>query len=1025
MLGRVLPVAGQVDVDPWRTYGPVPVYRMDCVIPILRVLRCGVVLALLFAVAVDGWAQGFSMLNGRNHPELDWQVAETAHFKIMYPQRLAGIEVEAAPIAEASYEALAANLGVTFEEKIRIYLSDEDEIDNGFAVPLGNGYTNIWVRQNDWAATWTGREKWLRKVIAHELAHIFHYRAVAVKPYLLNITLGNPLPSFWTEGLAQYQTERWDAQRGDRWLRTAVLDDRLSYEDGRSIWNGRLLYAVGNAQVRYFAEQYGDSTLAALLRHRKKTLLGLARVHDLEAAFKAVTGKTYRDFYDAWRRHVNVYYNTVAGQMETVDSLGTEPLTAPGQYLYDVRYSPDTTRFAVVSLTSLDQPVQRLVVVDPAAEQGRIVAEGAIKPGVTWSPDGKRLVFARNARGRHGSLLNDLFAVDADGGHLRRLTRNRRASSPAFAPDSTGRLAFVGVEGGTANLFMLDLETGVERPLTQFTGDVQITGVRWHPAKDQLALARIDAAGKRDLVLLDMTTPVVASHTAHSEGQAALVPLTDGVHDDRGPVWSPDGKQLAYTSLRDDVPNIFVLDLASGTHRRVTHLATGATVLDWLPPDSVHAAGTLVVISTVTKQRDRAYRIDAARRVDGGPPAVPGSYAAWTRHRPPHEVATAVAPDASLITARYRYRALRNLTHAASLVLPYYNDANDWGLFGGTAWVEPLGKHRFALFGSVSFNTFDDNTFVLGSYVNRQHTPTIQLNVFRFPGSARGYGEEVLVEDFLGGDAVFVWPLDWSERPYVAESFSVRLRVAAIEPLNPEDFEEGVDLPAPEAGQEAEARLSFTRRERRPYRYNLIHPLDGNGIRLRVTGAARVLGTDSEFLRADLKAYTLLPSLGHQRLYVYGRVQAQTGRPRAQDYIGFPRYDGLQFELPGFVPLAFSGADRVRGYRTFAVGDRVLFGTVEYRVPLLTDLQTRILGLVSFESTALALFADGGLVWSGGAFGRRVERLGVGAEVKNAVKLGSFLTFGHAVGIALPFDTEGLDQENYEVYYRIRAAVPF
>ena len=46
----------------------------------------------------------------------------------MYPERLSGIENEVAPIAEESYAALSKNLNVEFEDKIRIYLSDEDEI---------------------------------------------------------------------------------------------------------------------------------------------------------------------------------------------------------------------------------------------------------------------------------------------------------------------------------------------------------------------------------------------------------------------------------------------------------------------------------------------------------------------------------------------------------------------------------------------------------------------------------------------------------------------------------------------------------------------------------------------------------------------------------------------------------------------------------------------------------------------------------------------------------------------------------
>ena len=312
---------------------------------------------VLLITPLSAFAQGFNTFNNRNHPELDWQVAETEHFKIMYPAHLAGIENEAAPIAEDSYAALSKNLDITFDEKIRIYLSDEDEILNGFAVRVGY-YTNIWVHVNDVARQWTGSTKWLRTVIPHELAHIFHAKAVrGNRSILLDYLVGNPMPIFWTEGIAQYQTELWDTYRGEQWLRTATLDDRLSYSDGRSIWNGRLVYAVGNSQLRYLASQYGDSTLTNILKHKSSNLFGFLKTHDFYEAFEETTGRSYRDFYDEWRRHVNIYYNTLAGQMENADSLHTDPLSLPGQYVYDVKYSADTSQVAVVSLTSLRRPV--------------------------------------------------------------------------------------------------------------------------------------------------------------------------------------------------------------------------------------------------------------------------------------------------------------------------------------------------------------------------------------------------------------------------------------------------------------------------------------------------------------------------------------------------------------------------------------------------------------------------------------------------------------------------------------------
>lgn len=953
-------------------------------------------------------AQGFNQFSGRNHPEIDWRVAETPHFRIMYPAHLAGIEAEAAAIAETTYAVLSHNLSVAFEAPLRIYLSDEDEITNGFAAPIGNGYTNIWVHLNDAAHTWTGREKWLRKVIAHELTHLFHYRAVRGNLGAFDFFFGNPLPRFWTEGLAQYQTEEWDAYRGDRWLRTAVLDDQLDYDDGRSVWNGRLLYAVGNAQVRYFADQYGDSTLAKLLQHRKPVLLGLGRVHDFQTAFKATTGRSWAEFHDRWRRDVNVYYNTLAAQMQPLDSLQADTLDAPGQYLYDLRFSPDSSKLAVLSLTALSRPVRRLLVVDRKARKVRTVAEGAIQPPVAWSPDGTTLAYARTTRGAHGSLLNDLYLVDAEGQHRRRLTYSRRATSPVFSPDGQ-QLAFVGSSNGTSNLFLLDLATGQERALTHYTGDVQLGALAWHPHAPQIAFACFDAGGRRDLRLLDLATD-------------SLRTLTDGRFDDRGPVWHPEGTALAYTSLRDRVPNVFVLDLAANTHRRVTYLPTGATLHDWLPPDSLHADGRLVLSVGVSKSRDRAFLAAAGHTVQATPPTVPEAYTNWIGHTPPRTVPAQVPPQSALIQRRTAYRAWKNLTHVTSFALPYYNDADDWGVVGSTTWIEPLAKHLFALVGGFSFASFREESFFTATYLNNTRRPTLGLNLYRLPSDSRFYGSDILVESLEGTDLTMQWPLEVPERPYANLSLHARLRYADVEPLGLDHLELSDEaLPLPEAGQLADLRLGLTFRQQRPWKDNVLHPLDGWGLRAQMTGAARMLGADREYLRGDLSAWAVLPGLGRQRFYVYGRVQAQTGRALAQDYLGFSRYDQVQLPLPGPLPLSFSDLERVRGYRPIVVGQQVLFGSLEYRIPLVPDLYTQVLGLVALGSTTLTVFADGGSVWSG-AFDDATHRLGLGLELKNALRLGPFELM-HAAGLAQPYDQLG--GSAYDLYYRVRTAVAF
>ncbi|OZC03841.1 PD40 domain-containing protein [Rubricoccus marinus] len=1063
-----------------------------CILPspssrllVLPRLLAFALLACLASGAALAQTPGFASFNDRNHPEIDWQVAVTEHFEIMYPQHLAGIEEMAAPIAEETYAALQVNIGpVDFPDPIRVYLSDEDEITNGIAFESSRvGVTTIWVHINDFARLWTGDVKWLRKVMAHEIAHIFHFRKVRSNVGTAQNLLADAIPSFWAEGFAQYQTERWDAARGDAVLRAAVFDDRLSYEDGLSARNGQLRYAIGNSQIRYLAQTRGDSLVTKLLEHRKPALFGFAQVHDFYRAFRATVGVSYPEFYEEWRKHVNVYYNTIAGQMERLDSLNVKPLAVPGQVIQQVQFSPDTSRYAAVVFASLARPITRLFSVNnPGADSTRardlrLLEEGSIVGPISWSPDGTRIAYARTVRGRYGSFVNDLFVVEDATAKRQRLTRNRRAISPTWAPDGR-RLAFVGVDGPTANLFILDTASGVETPLTAFTGDVQISSARWSPDGARIAIALVDADGARGLATVD-----VASGEVTRLSTDTTTPLDE--RDDRTPIWNATSDALAFTSLRDRISNVFVVgtgggglgagDLqanaspaapsrrslsapeASGASslpvpnlespvpgaQRRTFLFDGAEILDWLPADSTHPAGRLVVGATETKRRDRVFVIDARREptVTAGPLAVPASYAAWTEHRPPAEVPWQVAPDASLIRERRPYNALANLDHAITIALPYGDPAedgklftgdDDYGAFATSIFLEPLGKHQLFFLGGVSVTRPVDRSFLYLSYTNRQLAPTLTLDLYRFPGPANVYGNDVLVEDLIGGDISATLPLDITTRPYANWAAGTRVRLAHANPLGVDDMTdldaEGLPLAAPEAGTRADVQLGLAFKLQRPYRLNVIHPLDGTGIRARVTAGVPVFGAGT-FARPDLEAYQVFPApLG--RLYVHGRATALLGDPQLpQDFVGLSRYDDVSASLPFIGALSLDGAERVRGFRRYAVGRGLLFGSAEYRMEPVFDLETTILGAVSFREIAPSLFVDGGLVFDQD-FGNPIQRAGVGGELRNRVSLGGF-SFMHAVGVAIP--TGKIDEvwngsivwDDVDLYYRLQAALPF
>jgi len=968
---------------------------------------------LLLLLPFDAMTQGFNANNGRNHPEIEWRVAETEHFNIMYPARLSGIEARVAPIAEESYRALSENLNVKFDKKIRIYLSDEDEINNGFAVPIGKGYTNIWVSSNDYAETWTGSEKWLRKVVAHELGHIFHYKATWSSMGLWQFVIGEPFTRAWTEGLAQYQTEKWDSQRGDRWLRKAIFDSRPNFNDGQSIENGRLLYATGNAELRYFTEQYGDSTLAELFSKREK-FLRFWDYHDFRTAFQQTTDTSYDDFREEWRKHMNVYYNTLASQMERVDSLGSTPLSMPGQFYYDMAVSPDAEKIAVLSLVSMQRPIRRLyTVTTDSTRKSEYLAEGSINRDLSWSSDGKKIYYSRKVRGLNSSIVNDIHVLNTETGKEERVTYNRRARFPieGFAKET---IAYVVNDGGTGNLFTLNLETGEEVRITNYSGDIQLLWPVRVESQNSWLVHRFDADGNRHLVLIHRDT-----------GEETL--LDDGDTDNRNPTLSPDGTTIAYTSLRDEVPNVFLYDFESGSETRLTNLFTGGEVYGWMPANESLENPELLIKASETKRRDSAFRVDAARNPFYRTIDLNTAYASWRLKRPPNQIDSSINPDDDLVLERYPYNSLQNLTHAASIALPYYNGADDYGIFATTNWVEPLGKHTLAGIGWLSVSDPARNSFGSLSYLNNQLYPFLGFTLYRLPESARFYGERFLLEEVTGGELSARWPLDFLEAPYQSGNIFTRLRHIFVRPYDRDEFDDTFIAPAPEKGRQTDLQIGLQVKKQRPWKNNRVHPLDGTGLSISLTGAEKILGSDVRFLTTDLNAYTILPAPGLHRLYLHGRLQAQWGDPLPQDFIGFSRYDNINLNLPTEVPLSFFNvAERVRGYREFVAGRQVAFGSLEYRIPFLPSLNTQVLGLLNLGSTSIALFSDAGIVWDA-----RFEdqskgterRWGAGGEVKNEVTLFG-VNFSHSLGIAQPAE-ELFSDADYDLYYRVRAAVPF
>lgn len=936
------------------------------------------------------FAQGFQSMNGRNHPEIKWVEAETEHFKLIYPQHLAGIENKVAPLAEAAWQALAQNIGYQPSGKFRLYLSNEDEIANGVTYSIGESFMNIWVEVNAAADIWTGSEKWMRKVIAHELAHAFHFRRMQT-PFAkwFPVFAPNNTPRMWMEGFAQYQTEIWDSERGDRDLRLAILEDNLSLANENSFYNGGLLYAAGNSQVRYFVQQYGDSTLSKLLAHRDKG----AWIYDFETAFKKVTdGKTFYQFLFDWKKAMYRQYNAQAYQMENIETLKWKAQKFPSGMIQSLALSPNQKQIALLHVESPQRPIKRLMLQQNDSTRVRtFLAEGGIQAPIQWNEAGTKLLYARTHRGVNGSILNDIFEYDLSTRNERQITQNRRASFPIYWTNDQGTeaIAYLGTQNGTTNLYTLT--NGVERPISSFEGDVQMTGLTRHTNRFVSSVWLEN--GARKLMFFE------PNH------QPFALPQPDST-DFRQAIFSPDGSKLAYVSLEDNVPNVFIYgDNALQIRSRLTNFSNGAELLGWKGNDSLY------VKIPERLYTDKVYVIAANRVVN----ATPRIVEQWQTHKPETWLGNDFPPNGKLIQTRRKYNSLKNLTHVYTLPLA----ATGLGL--QSLWIEPLGKHTVTGIGFLGLKNLNDSFLQLG-YINRQFKPTLYSNLYYNPRNNRTYNGRPYRESQSGFSTQAIFPLDALEKPYTLNF----LRFTTTQAFYNNRSDSLTQTLTPKDGLYSSFGLGYLRKFAYPDAQALFLPTKGYGTNLYYRFAHRSGDTSH---RLDATAYYIQPVYKKLNAYAYGRLLRHKGTGLLQNQIGTSVSNPLdvnQFYM-GLTNLGLvflDDTEKVRGYETSVLGHQMLFGTLELRMPF-ADLQTQILGF-DFSRTGLSFLADGAVIWQDN---QSVKQLGLGVELKNEVRFGG-LSLIHAVGFAQPYNELGIRnglswREQGDIYWRLKASIPF
>ncbi|WP_203293451.1 TolB family protein [Maricaulis parjimensis] len=267
---------------------------------------------------------------------------------------------------------------------------------------------------------------------------------------------------------------------------------------------------------------------------------------------QALIGYTYR-FGDAELVRISVETGTVELITDNEGNDWFPDVTRDGRYIVfvsDRDYGP----FEGSDIYVLDRAT---------GEERRVTHDGAMKLGLSVSPDGESIVFP--ATGEGGA--NDIWRVGFHGGEPENLTRSAELDerNPSFGPDGQNVWMSVGEAGadratGAAVLASLDLETGLVRERLNLGG--QAASPRLNAAGDVLLTYR-NTAGNRNIARFDPDTGEVVVLTRHEAS-------------DHAPFWSPDGHQISFSTYRWGDSEIYLMAEDGSGMRNLTRTTADA-----------------------------------------------------------------------------------------------------------------------------------------------------------------------------------------------------------------------------------------------------------------------------------------------------------------------------------------------------------------------------------------------------------------------------------------------------------------
>ncbi|MCH9032463.1 MAG: PD40 domain-containing protein, partial [candidate division Zixibacteria bacterium] len=431
----------------------------------MQVITIPLLLAISLGTIFPAQTEAQEIYFGKNkviYRDFEWTYIQSKHFDIYYYDEQYDLARFSAQVLEDAYDQITEELDYTLRSRVPIfiYLSHNDfqqtNITSGLLPEGVGGFTEAFKKRI--VIPFTGSYEDYRHVLHHELTHAVIYDMLfgsSLSSILSRQRLFN-LPLWFAEGYAEFSSRGgWDYW-SDMIVRDATINNYLQPPE---YMGGYLAYKEGQAFIGFIVEKYGVDKLGEILRKGKATL-SMSRATN--SALGEKLGKVWQEFSlemkkrywpeIAKRQTPKAFAKPLTNHKKDGSFFNQKPTFSPTEnHLAIFTDRSDYTEIFLISAKD-GSKISKLT---KASRSGDLESLHSYLSGISFSPDGKNIVFVAKSEGYDALFFMDVHSKKT---YLKKRIESSGLLSPSWSPDGKS-IAFAQLSAGHRDIAVYNIES--------------------------------------------------------------------------------------------------------------------------------------------------------------------------------------------------------------------------------------------------------------------------------------------------------------------------------------------------------------------------------------------------------------------------------------------------------------------------------------------------------------------------------------------------------------------------------------